>query len=390
MAEQLTAFKELRTAQLSITTSWLFNGTTIEDNVVPITTGSGTIAIVYDQAVLSSGSAINSIATIRTAGIVPPAPGIGLLSRISGLFSSGVVGSTQYLGIDDANNALFFGYNGATFGIMIRSHGIDNFVPQNQWNFDQLLGPGNAFILNPLKGNIYSVQYQCLGYGHVDFAVEDPFSGYPVLVHRYSSLNSELTPAFNTRYSFLVAEVRNYTNATDILIKTPAAALFAEGSPALPITGTAAASAGNLYSVTTGTLAVVSNGYLVLQLTNPVNNRKNAFIQRISSGGIHNTIVDVFRNATFEAVGTALTPLNQHFSFPDQSGFTVKYLTQKDNPTEGGEILLSTIALSGNTSIDYVGTIIVPPGWSFYIRLLNPNSSGSSNNITVVWSEILT
>lgn len=390
MAEQLTAFKELRTAQLSITTSWLFNSTTIEDDVVPITAGSGTIAIVYDQAVLSSGSAINSTASIRTAGIVPSAPGIGILARISSLFSPGVVGSTQYIGIGDANNALFFGFDGAAFGILIRSHGLDDFIPQNQWNFDQLLDSSHAFILNPMKGNIYSIQYQCLGYGHVDFCVEDPYSGYPVLVHRYSSLNKELTPTFNIRYSVLVAEVRNYTNATDIFIKTPAAALFAEGSPTMPISGTAAASAGNLYSVTTGTVAVVSNGYLVLQLTNPVNNRKNAFIQRISSGGIHNTIVDLFRNATFDAVGTALPPLNQHFGFSDRSWFTAKYLTQKDDPTEGGDIFLSTVALSGNTSIDYNGTIIVPPGWSFYIRLLNPNSSGNSNNITVVWSEILT
>lgn len=390
MAEQLTAFKELRTAQLSITASWLFKGAALQDDILPITTGSGTIAIVEDQAVLSSGSALNSTASIRTAGIVPPAPGIGVLSRIAGLFSPGVAGSTQYLGIDGANNALFFGYNGASFGVMVRSQSTDSFVPQSQWNFDQLLGPGNAFILDPTKGNIYTVQYQCLGYGHVDFCVEDPYSGYPVLVHRYSSVNNDITPAFTIRYSALVAEVRNYTNATDIVIQTPAAALFAEGTPALPITGTAAAAAGNLYSVTTGTVSVVSNGYLVLQLNNPMTNSKNAFIQRISSGGIHNTVLDFFRNATFLAGGTALAPLNQHFGFPDRSGFTVKYLTQKDDPTVGGNIFLSTIALSGNTSLDYAGTIIVPPGSSFYIRLSNPTSSGSSNNITVVWSELLT
>jgi hypothetical protein len=71
MAVQLTAFKELRTAQLSFTTSWLFTGATIEDEILPITTARGTIEIVSDQAVLSSGSAINSTATIQTARIVP-------------------------------------------------------------------------------------------------------------------------------------------------------------------------------------------------------------------------------------------------------------------------------------------------------------------------------
>lgn len=97
----------------------------------------------------------------------------------------------------------------------------------------------------------------------------------------------------------------------------------------------------------------------------------------------------LFKGTTIEAVGTALTPLNQNFSFPDRSVFTAKYLTQMEDPTEGGDIILSTVALCGNTSLDYDGTIIVPPGWSLYVRLLNSNSSGSSSNLTAVWSEIL-
>lgn len=64
----------------------------------------------------------------------------------------------------------------------------DNWIPQSQWNGDQMTGVGGTTNptgakLDPSKLNVYQIQYRWLGAGIIRFSVEDPRdNGYGALI----------------------------------------------------------------------------------------------------------------------------------------------------------------------------------------------------------------
>lgn len=67
---------------------------------------------------------------------------------------------------------------------------------QGDWNRDSVNGTGSSkFALDPSKGNVYSIQYQWLGFGAITFMVENPRDGRFMPVHQieYANSNTELS-----------------------------------------------------------------------------------------------------------------------------------------------------------------------------------------------------
>jgi hypothetical protein len=62
-------------------------------------------------------------------------------------------------------------------------------IPQADWNRDTVPW------LNPQKGNVYQIRAQWLGFGNIEFYVEDPDSGKLVLVHLLKYPNQYETPS---------------------------------------------------------------------------------------------------------------------------------------------------------------------------------------------------
>jgi hypothetical protein len=65
----------------------------------------------------------------------------------------------------------------------------NDWTAESSWN-------GNAlpFTLDPSKGNVFEVAYQYLGFGIVEFKIEDPSTGKMITVHRLEFPNSSATP----------------------------------------------------------------------------------------------------------------------------------------------------------------------------------------------------
>lgn len=85
---------------------------------------SGSVTQAAGHMVLQTGAAANSSGTGFSRQVVPYRPGQGGLARFTALYTTGVANSSQYAGIGDAGDGYFFGYDGATFGIMRRSGGV--------------------------------------------------------------------------------------------------------------------------------------------------------------------------------------------------------------------------------------------------------------------------
>ena len=161
-------------------------------------------------------------------------------------------------------------------------------------------------------------------------------------------------------------------------------------STSLPFYGYYARS-GNVYTVSTGSLTISANGYLVVQLTNPANSGRTIYINRISGGATTNTTFDILKNATFSAAGTPLTPTNTNWSYADTSAITGKYLSQSPDPTTGGTLMMSIIQVGGPVVLDFDGMYIMPSSTTnreFYIRLINNANQVNILSVNINWWEL--
>lgn len=72
---------------------------------------------------LSTGTNTNSMAKLQSNLPIRYNPGQGAFCRFSAIFDPGIIGSTQYIGVGDESNGLFFGYKDTQFGILRRTGG---------------------------------------------------------------------------------------------------------------------------------------------------------------------------------------------------------------------------------------------------------------------------
>jgi len=83
----------------------------------------GSVTSANSLAVVSSGAQTNSSGVLISREYCRYQPGHGCRFRFTGLFSTGISGSTQVIGCGDSANGFFFGYNGTSFGILHRKNG---------------------------------------------------------------------------------------------------------------------------------------------------------------------------------------------------------------------------------------------------------------------------
>ncbi len=130
---------------------------------------------------------------------------------------------------------------------------------------------------------------------------------------------------------------------------------------------------GNLYSVVTGAQSVALGGFFVVQLTNTANSTKTLYAHQLMISVTGNTAVDIFRNATFAAAGTALTPRNLNWAANDASSISGKFLVQATDPTINGTPLISFVQTNAAPTVQNLpGSLIMPSSTSnrqLYFRM---------------------
>ncbi|SDN53406.1 hypothetical protein [Bacillus sp. OK048] len=227
----LTAFKDLRSTELLPVAGWTFNYNINSDLIRTTLTGSGTATASNSMAVLQTGAAAASSAKIETIKALRYTPGLGGLVRCTAIFTTGVANSTQIIGVGDSVDGFFFGFNGAAFGVLRRQNGTDNWIPQTSWNMDKFNRTGlSGVTLDPTKGNVYTIEYQWLGFGAISFFIENPATGFPTLVHIIQYANANTIPSIFNPTLPVMAQVINTTNASNLTLRTSSAMGMIEGN----------------------------------------------------------------------------------------------------------------------------------------------------------------
>lgn len=227
----IDAFGNLSTTSLipRIQLQFPYNVNTDEVNIS--TSGIGSVTHSVPFAVLNTGAQINSSALFSSKNNLHYKTGEGGLCLFTAVFTTGVSGSKQEVGLGDSTNALNFGYNGTTFSINRRSNSVDNYIPQSSWNKDKMDGTGySGMTLIPTNGNVYKIQYQWLGFGQISFYIENPQTGSFVLVHTIQYANSNTITSVLNPSMPLYASVSNTSNNTSIVLKVPSMSAFVEGN----------------------------------------------------------------------------------------------------------------------------------------------------------------
>lgn len=134
--------------------------------------------------------------------------------------------SFQRIGIYDAVNGYFFGYNGLTFGLTIRSNSVDTFIAQTAWNIDTLAGAATSkftsnsapVALVPTNINMYRVRYGWYGAVSARLEVYAP-DGNWVLVHRVRTANTQTAVNLTAPDLPMTIEVsKTAADATNLII----------------------------------------------------------------------------------------------------------------------------------------------------------------------------
>jgi hypothetical protein len=108
------------------------------------------------------------------------------------------------------------------------------FFPQSAWNIDRLDGTASIMnpsssLLQPSKGNIFYVKFQYLGFGYIEFGIEDPLSTEMNPVHRILYANYNNVPNLTNPTLPFVMSSRNTTCSTSVSVRSASCAGFVQG-----------------------------------------------------------------------------------------------------------------------------------------------------------------
>jgi len=185
----LAPFGEIQTAEKSLLTYISFHYNINTELATATVANNGTVTQSASAALLKTSATSNGSAILRSRLPARYIAGQGLQIIFSAMFGTGIASNLQEAGYGNTEDGLFFEYNGETFGVNRRSKAtgevVNNRKTQAEWS--EVLG----FEFNPLKLNIYAIEFQWLGAGEIDFLIENPHTRNLHTVHRIKYTNSE-------------------------------------------------------------------------------------------------------------------------------------------------------------------------------------------------------
>lgn len=474
-----TAFGFLSTASLNPYLRLIASEGLTSRNAETYTSGTGSYAGIHDSAPgyefkVSSGTSVGGYGVIRTNKVLSYRPGIGSLAMFTARFSSPISNSSQRVGLFNIGNALMFGYNGTSFGILHswggrpamrkltvtnaangnqtltitlngtsfnvnvtngsaahnayeiaqgtytgwKAYNIDNsvifenlsvgpktntytvsstggftgsfstlqtgitqsdtWIPQTSWNKDKLLADDGTFTLDPLKGNVFKIQYQYLGYGQIRFYIENPTNGDFILVHTIDYANTNTRPSLDLPAFKLGLVSYSLGSTSNLDVYSACLSGFHENSSGYP---------GTSHSQLTSVSGIGTS------LTNVLALKKGTF----SNGKLD--ITDIKLN-TVTCASEATKPvlfeirLNPTFSgetlwqISSEDGDTPIVYTSTGNLVTGGELIYSiALSKSSNISIDLNELDIILSNQDV-IAIAARSSNGTTDAaVSAIWSE---
>lgn len=200
-----------------------------DTNLINNTTAAGGSATISGgHARYRTGTNVNGAARGETVYKCNYRPAHEEYAFFTAAFTTGVANSFQRLGIYDANNGAFIGYEGTSFGVTLRSATVDTTIARASWNGDPLDGSvgsiftraGTPEAINLTYSNLYRIRFAWLGSASFIFEVFSPDAKW-VTFHTIRIPNSQLAPSIGTPNLPMKIEcVKSADGATDLSIYT--------------------------------------------------------------------------------------------------------------------------------------------------------------------------
>lgn len=179
--------------------------TTDPDAIADITvtkTNGGDASNSGGQAVFTSGTNTNGGIKAVTSSNVTYRPHAETYVSFSAIFTSGIANSYQRVGLYDANNGFFIGFEGTSFGVTKRSGGVDSTTAQGSFSVDTLTGGSTSLYTRNgtpeaadfTKDNLYRIRFGWLGAAPITYEILSP-DGAWVVFHKIKHPNTTNTPS---------------------------------------------------------------------------------------------------------------------------------------------------------------------------------------------------
>lgn len=380
----LTAFGETQVSEKVPIVSLDFNYAINSYFVTSTTANSGTATQSGSMAVLQTSTTNNGSAQIESRSAVRYVAGTGVFVSFTALYTTCVASSQQEVGLGDANDGLFVGCQGATFGTFLRKGGADTFTARTSWSIDPLDGTGPSRVtLTTTNLTLFKIAFGWHGAGPVKYYVFDALNGKWVLFHVVSA--GVTSPRILNPTLPLHARVVNSGNTTNLTVKIGSMGAYREGGPSPAPDGVRGApgAAGNSKAVTTElSLISLQNLTTAFSATNKVRVKVMQLVLTNATGTA---------NAVFRAVlNTTLGGSPSYTAFDTNTSVAA---TDTAGTTITGGRLVSRTTLPSNATgatvvIDLSGLdVILNPGDTLTV---SATSSGVAQtcDATISWLEL--
>ena len=184
---------------------------------------------------IQCGTSTTSYAYITSRKIVKYRAGEGVMLRITPLFGTPQLNNVQLWGVGSIGSntpydGYFIGYTGTTFGIFRYYTGIQNFTPQSSFNGDKCDGTGGSgFNWNTSLGSPCMIKYPYLGYGDIEFFVQNPSTGRWILFHVIQYTNTSVSVQISNPSLQVIGYTSNNGNTINTTMYSGSVGTFISG-----------------------------------------------------------------------------------------------------------------------------------------------------------------
>ena len=309
-----------------------------EIRTLTVTTGSSTAE---DITITLDGDAETTVTVTNTANTTLTANEIAAhdYSNVGQGWTTHVMGATVVF--ESYNAALQTGtysLSGATTAVGTFAQSVagaaptETVVAQSAWSEDVMDGTGPSGVtLDQTKGNVYQIRYQWLGFGAIEYSVEDPSNGDLVLVHRIEYANANTIPSVDNPALPLCIEAINTSNTTDIVLQTSSMGGFVEGrNEGLGISNGASVEIAGGIGMTETPVLSIHNHTVFQSVVNRVKTKLELLTSSVDSAAVKVATVRVrlgadLTGASFNAVDDNTSVMRTDIAATAVSGGTVLF-----------------------------------------------------------------
>jgi|GEM_PF-5018923 len=282
----------------------------------------------------------------------------------------------------------------------------ENWTFQENWNVDRCDGTGpSRYVHNPTKGGVYAIGLQYLGFGRIEYFIENGKTSELILVHRIDFSGTSLETNLSNPHLSLQASVfavAGTAGQRTHSISVSSWAYFTQG----PIKHIAPRF--NVLSVANATFTTNQETPLILikhpEVFNEGPSLIGAFIQSIvyglEAGGGNISSVRVRLNPAFIPRKDPISPKWEYVNYPDtpilvafgginNSGADVTFADSTDGAQVNGGISIAARPSAGDVSLSFEELLDFELDRGDILAIsLEPTSGGSPNcRVDVSWVE---